>query len=273
MGTELAFGEMMKESLTKVQGALPKDFNIERFTQNALAMLGSNQQLKDFAIKNKSGSAQIKAGLMRGAYLGLDAMNKEFHLVPFKDTLNFMLDYRGAEKLCKKYSIRPIKEIYAKLVREGDDFEESIVNNIPCINFKPKPFNNGAILGGFAVCVFMDGGCKYETMSLEEMNKCRSKSRASNSMAWAEFPEQMYIKTVLHRLCKHIELDFDSAEQRQEFDNDVAIETEPTAIRDNQIQQNANSVDFDYEDAEVKPAEPENPFGDGISESDMPFKK
>lgn len=272
MGTELAFGEMMKESLIKVQGALPKDFNIERFTQNALAMLGNNQQLKDFAIKNKSGSAQIKAGLMRGAYLGLDAMNKEFHLVPFKDTLNFMLDYRGAEKLCKKYSIRPIKDIYAKLVREGDYFEEGIKDNELCINFRPKPFNNGNILGGLAVCKFMDGGIKYETMSLEEMNKCRSKSRASNSMAWAEFPETMYAKTVLHRLCKHIELDFDSVEQRQEFDNDVAIETDPQEVRNNKVQQNANSVDFEFEDAEVKPVEQSSPF-ENVDTSDMPFNK
>ena len=94
---------------------------------------------------------------------------------------------------------------------------------------------------------------KYETMSLEELNKCRSKSKASNSMAWKDFPEQMYIKTVLHRLCKHIELDFDSAEQRQEFDNDVAIATDPVEVRDAEIASDANSVDFPYEDAVVKP--------------------
>ena len=166
-----------------------------------------------------------------------------------------MVDYRGAEKLCKKYSIRPIKEIFAKLVREGDLFEENIVDNEPSITFRPKPFSTAPIIGAFAVCNFSDGGMKYETMSLEELNKCRSKSKASNSMAWKDFPEQMYIKTVLHRLCKHIELDFDSAEQRQEFDDDVAIETDPQEIRNNEINQNANSVDFEFEDAEVKPVE------------------
>ena len=66
----------------------------------------------------------------------------------------------------------------------------------------------------------------------------------------------MYIKTVLHRLCKHIELDFDSAEQRQEFDNDVAIITNEKEQRDKDVSECANSVDFEEViDAEVKPIE------------------
>jgi len=243
--TALTFGQQISTELDLHSDALPKDFNKARFVQNAVAMLNGNEALATFAKSNKNGTAQIKAGLMRAAYLGLDALSKECYLIPYGSTLNFMVDYRGAEKLCKKYSIRPIKEIYAKLVREGDEFEENIIDNEPSITFKPKPFSTSPIIGAFAVCNFKDGGMKYETMSLEELNKCRSKSKASNSMAWKDFPEQMYVKTILHRLCKHIELDFDSAEQRQEFDNDVAIETDPVEIRNNTVNESANSVDFD----------------------------
>ena len=254
-GTALSLKDSLTTSLMEVKDALPKDFNQARFVQNALAMLNGNEALVKFAKENKNGTSQIKAGLMRAAYLGLDALSKECYLIPYGSTLNFMVDYRGAEKLCKKYSIRPIKEIFAKLVREGDLFEENIVDNEPSITFRPKPFSTAPIIGAFAVCNFSDGGMKYETMSLEELNKCRSKSKASNSMAWKDFPEQMYIKTVLHRLCKHIELDFDSAEQRQEFDDDVAIATDPVEIRDAEVANDANSVDFEFEDAEVKPVE------------------
>ena len=263
-GTSLSLKDTLTTSLAQARDALPKDFNQARFVQNAIAMLNGNQTLIDFAKTNNNGMAQIQAGLMRAAYLGLDALSKECYLIPYKNTLNFMVDYRGAEKLCKKYSIRPIKDIYAKLVREGDEFEETITDSEPSITFKPKPFSTAPIIGAFAVATFKDGGMKYETMSLEELNKCRSKSTASKSMAWADFPEQMYVKTVLHRLCKHIELDFDSAEQRQEFDNDVAIETDVKEIRNNEIQQSANSEDFepDVIDAEVKPVEeiPAPPF-------------
>ena len=253
--TAISLKDSLTTSLMEVKDALPKDFNQARFVQNALAMLNGNEALVKFAKENKNGTSQIKAGLMRAAYLGLDALSKACYLIPYGSTLNFMVDYRGAEKLCKKYSIRPIKEIFAKLVREGDEFEENIVDNEPSITFRPKPFSTAPIIGAFAVCNFSDGGMKYETMSLEELNKCRSKSKASNSMAWKDFPEQMYIKTVLHRLCKHIELDFDSAEQRQEFDDDVAIATDPVEIRDAEVANDANSVDFPFEDAEVRPAD------------------
>lgn len=261
--TALTFAQQISVALDAHSDALPKDFNKARFVQNAMAMLNGNQALIDFQAKVKNGGNQIKAGLLRAAYLGLDALSKECYLIPYGNTLNFMVDYRGAEKLCKKYSIRPIKDIYAKLVREGDEFDEYIVNNEPSITFKPKPFNTAPIIGAFAVAMFKDGGMKYETMSLEELNKCRSKSKASNSMAWKDFPEQMYIKTVLHRLCKHIELDFDSAEQRQEFDNDVAIITNEKEQRDKDVSECANSVDFEEViDAEVKPVEeiPVPPF-------------
>ena len=163
-----------------------------------------------------------------------------------------MIDYRGNVKLAKKYSIRPIKDIYAKLVRKGDEFEEVIVNGEPSLNFKPLPFNNNEIIGAFAVCLYKDGGMVYDTMSLEDLENTRKSSKASNSPAWKNFTGEMYKKTVLHRLCKHIELEFDNANQRELFAEDVAIETDTQKIVEQEIEENANQVDFsDVIDAEV----------------------
>lgn len=243
----LTFSESLTKDLVAVQEALPKDFNTTRFVQNAVALLNENTQLADFAKKN--GTAQIKMGLMKGAYLGLDAMNKECYLIPYGNQLNFMVDYRGNVKLAKKYSIRPIKDIYAKLVREGDEFEEVVVNSQPNINFKPKPFNNGKIIGAFAVALFTDGGVQYDTMSLDDLENTRKSSKASNSPAWKNFTGEMYKKTVLHRLCKHIELDFDNANQIKYFDEDMQIETNPKEQAQRDIEENANQTTFDEADA------------------------
>lgn len=249
--SEQTFSMALTTSLNDVSEALPKDFNKARFVQNAVALLNDNEQLQKFAKEN--GTTQIKAGMLKGAYLGLDFMSKEAYLVPYGKTLNFMIDYRGNIKLCKKYSIRPIKDIYAKLVREGDDFSEEIVNGVPSISFKPKPFNNGKIIGAFAVCIYQDGGVAYDTMSKEELDVTRSKSRASNAMAWKDFEGEMYRKTILHRLCKHIEIDFDSPEQRTLFDDEVAISSNPKETLESDVAQNANQETFI--DAEVVEAE------------------
>lgn len=233
-----SFSGFLMENLVRVEEALPKDFNKARFVQNCVALLNDNPQLKKF---NRN---QIVSGLLKGSYLGLDFFSKECYLIPYGDSLNYQTDYRGAKKLAKKYSIRPIKDIYAKLVRENDEFEETIVNGEQGINFKPKAFNDGKIIGAFAVCLFADGGMVYDTMSLADLENTRKSSKASNSPAWKNFTGEMYKKTVLHRLCKHIELDFENPTQQTAFMAGMEIETNTEKIVEAEIAENANSVDF-----------------------------
>lgn len=216
------FSVALMDSLNCVEEALPADFNKTRFVQNAVALLNDNEQLKTYA--KQYGTGNIKLGMMKAAYLGLDFMSKEAYLIPYGSQLNFMVDYRGATKLCRKYSIRPIKDIYAKVVREGDEFQEKIVDGHPSIDFKPVPFNNGKIVGAFAVCLFKDGGMIYDVMNLDELERTRKSSKMPNGGAW-KFVEEMYKKTVLHRMAKHIQIDFDSPEQYKYFNEDMEIDT------------------------------------------------
>ena len=232
------FSIVLADKLDSVSDALPKDFNKARFVQNALALVNENPNIA------KYGQQKIMAGLLKGAYLGLDFYSKECYLVPYGNDLNYQTDYRGAKKLAKKYSIRPIKDIYAKLVHEGDLFEEKIVGGEQSFDFKPKPFNDGKIIGAFAVVLYKDGGMAYDTMSLADLENTRKASKASNSPAWKNFTGEMYKKTVLHRLCKHIELDFENPTQQNMFLSGMEIETDQQKIAENEIAENANSVDF-----------------------------
>lgn len=248
------FSIVLAEKLDSVSDALPKDFNKARFVQNALALVNENPNIAQY------GQQKIMAGLLKGAYLGLDFYSKECYLVPYGKDLNYQTDYRGAKKLAKKYSIRPIKDIYAKLVHEGDLFEEKIVDGEQSFDFKPKPFNDGKIIGAFAVVLYSDGGMAYDTMSLADLENTRKQSKASNSPAWKNFTGEMYKKTVLHRLCKHIELDFENPTQQNMFLSGMEIETDQQKIAENEIAENANSVDFP-EDVVVESKVVEEPDG------------
>lgn len=238
---ENSFSLALTTELENQRSALPADFNINRFVQNSVALLNGNDTLMKFA--REHGTSQIKAGLMRGAYQGLDALNGEMYLVPYGSTLNFMQSYKGDVKMVKKYSQRPIKDIFAKLVREGDEFEEGVINGEPTINFKPLPFNDGKIIGAFAVCLYVDGGMVYDTMSLKDLENTRSSSKAKNSPAWSKFTGQMYLKTVLHRLCKHLSIDMD-ANAREAFDAGTEIETDPSEIAKSEIAEKANAEEL-----------------------------
>lgn len=239
------FSVALTNELKANHGALPKNFNIDRFVQNSVALLNGNETLTKFA--QQYGTAQIKAGLLRGAYQGLDAMNQEMYLVPYGSTLNYMPSYKGMQKMAKQYSTRPIRDLYAKLVRAGDSFEEVIEHGVPSINFKAKPFNNAEIVGVFAVVLFEDGGLLYETMSKEDVEDCRKSSKAKNSPAWTTYWGEMAKKTVIRRLCKNLTIDMD-ADAKELFEAGTEIETNVVEVSKREIEENANTVEFIPED-------------------------
>ena len=215
MANEVAktFEDLLTDKLQMVSNALPKDMNKERFVQNCMCVLDEKPEYNTINRKD------LLIGLLKGAYLGLDFMNKECYLIPYGNTVQFQTDYKGECKFVKRYSIRKIKDIYAKVVREGDSFEEAVIDSVPVINFRPKPFNSADIVGAFAVVLYEDGGMDYETMSVKDIQSVRNNySKASQSKAWKYSFDEMAKKTVLRRLCKHIETDFETAEARSAWD-------------------------------------------------------
>lgn len=213
-------------SLPSVSNALPADFNKARFVQNTMALIQDNKDLSKYP------QAKLVPGLLKGAYLGLDFFNKECYLIPYGDDLQFQIDYKGMQKLIKKYAVRPVDEIYARIVREGDEFSEEVRDNEPVINFKPKPFNNGKIIGAFAICQYKDGGAKVEVMSIEQLDAAKRMSKAQTGTAWKFFPEEMYKKTVIRRLCKGIPIELENSTQEALMHDDTIIETEGRVIEE-----------------------------------------
>lgn len=231
---------MLATMLERESGALPKNFNPLRFKQNALAVLN------DLDItKMKGQEFNLARCLMKGAYLGLDFFNKECYVITYGGQPQFMTDYKGEEKLCKKYSINPIKDIYAKLVREGDFFEEVIDGGKQYINFKPIPFNTSGIIGAFAVVYYKDGSMAYETMSKAEIEYIRDNfSKSKNGSAWTKSFGEMAKKTVLRRLCKHIELDFDNIEQGKAWEESSGME-----FKNEPVESEKSEIEKELEDA------------------------
>lgn len=226
----------IESELTENVRALPEGFNKQRFILNCITVLKDN--LKDF---NNIEPASIATTFAKGAYLGLDFFNGECYAIPYGGVVKFQTDYKGEIKLTKKYSKNPIKDIYAKNVKEGDFFEEVIENGRQSVNFRPIPFSDKPIIGTFAVVLFRDGSMIYDTMTVAEMENTRKVfSKAQNSKAWKDTPGEMYKKTVLRRLCKLIDLDFDNVEQQRAFQEgsdfdpkkEVAIDAQTSVVID-----------------------------------------
>jgi len=198
--------------LDEKAAALPKDFNQTRFLQNCMTVLNDTKGIENMQ------PLSVARTMLKGAFLGLDFFRRECYAIPYGNELQFQTDYKGDKKIAKKYSITPIKDIYPKLVREGDFFEEKVIDGVQTINFTPIPFNNAPIKGAFAVVLYMDGSLAYESMGKEEIEGIRENfSKAKNSKAWVNTTGEMYKKTVQRRLCKNIEIDFDNQEQQKAY--------------------------------------------------------
>ncbi len=207
--------------LTKHKEALPPGFNRERFVLNCITVI--QDMLKDKKKRDKLCEVKLETipvCLAQGAYLGLDFFNGECYAIPYAGNMQFQTDYKGEIKLCKRYSKEPIKDIFAKIVRDGDLFEEEVENGIQKVRYRPVPFSDKPMLGAFAIVSYKDGSMLYDTMSSADIENVRNTySKAKDSQAWRESTGEMYKKTVLRRLCKLIDLDFDNIEQRIAYED------------------------------------------------------
>jgi recombination protein RecT len=194
--------------------ALPKGFNQTRFLQNCLAVLNDTKDIENCT------PVSIARTMIKGAYLGLDFFRKECYAIPYDGRLQFQTDYKGEVKIISKHSVKKIQDIYAKLVRVGDDLVMGVRDGRQSLSFNPLNFNDGELQGAFAVVYFEDGSMSCDAMSIKEIEAVRnSYSKAPKSPAWIKSYGEMCKKTVLRRLCKMISLEFDNLEQAKAFDD------------------------------------------------------
>lgn len=218
--------EALMKQIAEKMGAMPEGFNKDRFVLNCITLI--RDMLKDKKKReNLDGISadSIALCMIKGAFLGLDFLSGECYAIPYGKEMNFQTDYKGEIKVCKKHSIQPIKDIFAKVVREGDLYDEGVDDGKQKLTFKPLPFNNGKMIGAFAIVTFTDDSMLYESMSAEEIENVRQNySKAKDSDAWKKSSGEMYRKTVIRRLSKYIEKDFDKVEQLMAYDEGGGVE-------------------------------------------------
>lgn len=224
MADELSIVLASELERPSVIDALPSDFNRARFIQNTVALVQENEQL------SRMPQAKLVPALMKGAYLGLDFFNKECYAIPYGQQVQFMPSYTGMVKLAKRFSKRSLIDIYAHIVRDGDEFESGVEDGHEYVRFKPKPFNDGPIIGAFAVAQYYDGGIKVETMSKSQLDAVKRMSKAQSGTAWKFFADEMYRKSVIRRLCKGIDLDMENVEQARVMQAEDVQEVEVSEV-------------------------------------------
>lgn len=196
---------MLDGAGSAISAALPKHITPERMMRLARTAIQTTPGLLKCSPQSVIGS------IVEASQLGLEPNGAlgEGYLVPFfnKRTkqmeCQFIPGYRGYITLARRSG--QVQSISAHIVCERDAFEyelglEEKLTHRPALGDRGKPTH------GYAICRFKDGGHHFEVMPVEDIEKCRRSSSASDNGPWSTHWEEMARKTTIRRLAKYLPL-------------------------------------------------------------------
>lgn len=182
----------------QLAAALPRHLTPERVSRVFLTTLRQSPALM------RCSPASLFGAIFQASQLGLEIGNGLGHayLVPYGKEATLVIGYKGLVDLARRSG--QVSTIYAVEVRKGDSFGYTLGTD-PKINHAPgdvRSMDDKEISHFYAVCRLKDGSIQFEVMSRAEVEKIRTRSRASKDGPWITDYAMMGRKTVLRRLSK-----------------------------------------------------------------------
>lgn len=180
---------------------LPKICTPERFARVAVTCIKKNSKLI-LALQTREGKKSLAEAFMKCAELGIEPDGRRAYLIPYKNDIQLIIDYKGIAELAMRSGM--ISNIHADKVCENDDFEYNIGEITKHrIDFR-KP--RGEAYAYYSIVTFKDGTKKCEVMSKDEIDAIRKRSKSPNNGPWVTDYDEMAKKTVFKRLSKWLPL-------------------------------------------------------------------
>jgi recombination protein RecT len=193
--------EAMREQFAK---ALPSHLSPERFIRIALTALTRTPKLADCT------QASLMRCLLDLSALGLEPDGRLAHLIPYGKDCTLIIDYKGLVDLARRSGVT----IRAEVVCEHDQFDW--VNGVVTHRVdwrKPR----GEVQAVYAEGSMKDGEIQTATMTREEVDAIRKRSKSGGNGPWVTDWAEMAKKTAVRRLAKMLPL---SPEFRDALDKD-----------------------------------------------------
>lgn len=258
MSTALA--NIKNETLTKVENQIavlqregglsfPQNYSVGNALKSAWLILQETVDKDRKPALEVCTKESIYLSLLDMTIQGLSAAKKQGYFIVYGKKLQFMRSYFGTMAVTKR--LPGVKDINAQVIYEGDEFDFEIQNGVKRI-VKHKqtlesidPFG-GKIKGAYCVITKDDGSSYTEIMPWHMIQKSWSKSKMSSNSVQKDFAEDMARRTVINRACKYfVNTSDDSDLIIDSFDR--SDERTPDEIVEMEVEQNANSIQVDFE--------------------------
>ena len=189
---DLISGDKFKE---QVALALPKHMTPERFTRIALTAITRTPKLQDCT------QTSLFKCLLDLSAAGLEPDGRRAYLIPYGNECTLILSYMGMIELVRRSG--DVVSIRSELVCENDEFSWENGKVTHKVEWR-KP--RGEIQAVYAEAVLRSGETQTATMTKDEVDAIRKRSRSGSSGPWVTDYGEMAKKTSLRRLCKLLPL-------------------------------------------------------------------
>lgn len=200
---------MLESAKGQIKIALPRHLDADRMGRIVMTAAQKTPALLDCTPKS------LIAAVIQAAQLGLepDGVLGHAYLVPYSNKgvkeVQLIPGYKGLIDLARRSG--QLSTIYARAVYARDSFHYQMgtdekIEHVPTDEDEP-----GELVAVYAVAKLKDGGVQMEVMTRKQVDKIKTKSKASSFGPWVDHFDEMAKKTVLRRLCKMLPLSVEMA--------------------------------------------------------------
>lgn len=145
----------------------------------------------------------VKKAALLGLQFGYGGNTAEGYPVPYKRELDFEPSYKGYETLAMRTG--RFKLIQSYPLWEGDEFDHGVRDGTHWMVYNPCG-NQTTLVGAFAFAKDNNDEVHVTHMTSERIDNLEKKTRRGNgaTKAWKDWPDRMYRKTVIRRLCNEL---------------------------------------------------------------------
>ena len=198
---------LLEKMRPEIEKALPKHLDVKRFTRTALTEFRKTPLLWECDPVTFVGSCVMLAQL--GLELGPLG---HAYLLPFRNNKTGTVDctliigYKGQIDLARRSG--QIISLTAHAVYENDKFDYAYglhekLEHVPCLT------DRGPLKAVYAVAKLRDGGFQFEVLSVPDVEKVQTKSKAANFGPWKDNFDEMAKKTAIRKLFKYLPVSVD----------------------------------------------------------------
>lgn len=227
----------------------PKDYNYTNEFMSAMLILQDTVDMNKKPVLQSCTRASIENALVEMVTSGLSMQKKQCYPVAYGGKLQCQKSVYGNTCIARRYGL---KDITAEVIYEGDTFEYEIINGKKSITTHKQDFeniDNDKVKGAYAIATMDDGSILTEVMNIKQIKQAWKQGygyKENGNGTHQKFADQMAMKTVKNRLLKYINNSHSGNENEdyEEISHDEMLEQDVAY----DIEQNANSVDFEESD-------------------------